>query len=147
LFGTALNLAEDRRGALLVVLDDPTAAEKLVSRTDLLTSLPDPGQIAVPGSKDQLHYLLHSKSILDVPGPVLETVARMDGAIVLDLDANLLAFGAILQYPQLTDLPADSIEGGRTAAAISASRLGNVLKISEDGLISYFSNGRCIWDM
>jgi hypothetical protein len=147
LFTTALNLAEDRRGGLLVVLDNPEMAASLVSRTDLLTSLPNHGQHAVAGAKDQFHYLLHQKRIMDLPSSVLETVARIDGGIVLDSRSNLLAFGAILQHPDLTDVFPESIEGGRTTAAISASRFGNVLKISEDGLISFFQNGRCIWDL
>lgn len=147
LFGAALNLAEDRRGGLLVVLDRPTAARKLVSNTDLIASLPDHGEHPVAGAKDQLHYLLHQKRVLDMPTAVLETVARIDGAIVLDKDSNLLAFGAILRHPDLTDLHPENIEGGRTTAAISASRFGSVLKISEDGLISFFQNGKCIWDI
>jgi hypothetical protein len=147
LFGAALNLAEDRRGGLLVVLDDPGTARKLVSRTDLLSPLPDRGDHPVAGTKDQLHYLLHQKRVLDVPSAVLETVARIDGGIVLDRDSNLLAFGAILRHPDLADLHPDNIEGGRTTAAISASRFGSVLKISEDGLITFFQNGQCIWDI
>jgi DNA integrity scanning protein DisA with diadenylate cyclase activity len=78
---------------------------------------------------------------------VADTVARIDGGIVLDSQSNLLAFGAILRHPDLTDMYPENIEGGRTTAAISASQLGNVLKISEDGLISFFQNGRCIWDI
>ena len=147
LFTTALNLAEDRRGGLLVVLDDPEMAARLVSRTDLLTSLPNHGQHAIAGAKDQFHYLLHKKRIMDLPSAVLETVARIDGGIVLDSRSNLLAFGAILQHSDLTDVFPESIEGGRTTAAVSASRFGNVLKISEDGLISFFQNGRCVWDI
>jgi hypothetical protein len=147
LFTTALNLAEDRRGGLLVVLDDPEMAARLVSRTDLLTSLPNHGHHAAAGAKDRFHYLLHQKRIMDLPSAVLETVARIDGGIVLDSQSNLLAFGAILRHPDLTDLLPESIEGGRTTAAISASRFGNILKISEDGLISFFQNGRCIWDI
>lgn len=147
LFGTALNLAEDRRGGLLVVLDDPGAARYLVSSTDLLASLPDHGEHPIAGAKDQLHYLLHQKRALDVPSAVLETVARIDGGIVLDRDANLLAFGAILLHPDLTDLHPEHFEGGRTTAAISASRFGSVLKISEDGMISFFQKGRCIWNI
>jgi len=147
LFGAALNLAEDRRGGLLVVLDDLNAAGKLVSRTDLLSPLPDRGDHPVAGSKDQLHYLLHQKLVLDVPSAVLETVARIDGAIVLDRDSNLLAFGAIVRHPDLADLHPDNIEGGRTTAAISASRFGCVLKISEDGMVSFIQNGKCIWDI
>jgi hypothetical protein len=147
LFGAALNLAEDRRGGLLVVLDDPDAARKLVSRTDLLSPLPDRGEHPVAGTKDQLHYLLHEKRVLDVPSAVLETVARIDGGIVLDRASNLLAFGAILRHPDMADLHPENIEGGRTTAAISASRFGSVLKISEDGMISFFQNGKCIWDL
>jgi len=147
LFGAALNLAEDRRGGLLVVLDDPTSVRNLVSRTDLLASLPNHGAQPVAGAKDQLHYLLHKKRILDIPCAVLETVARIDGGIVLDSDGNLLAFGAILRHTDLTDLHPENIEGGRTTAAISASRFGKVLKISEDGMISFFQNGKCIWDI
>jgi hypothetical protein len=147
LFVAALNLAEDRRGGLLVVLDDPNTARKLVSRIDLLTSLPDRGEHPVAGTKDQIHYLLHQKRVLDVPSAVLETVARIDGGIVLDRDSNLLAFGAILRHPDLADLHPENIEGGRTTAAISASRFGSVLKISEDGTTSFFQNGKCIWDI
>jgi hypothetical protein len=147
LFGAALNLAEDRRGGLLVVLDNPSAARKLVSRTDLLFPLPDRGEHPVAGTKDQLHYLLHQKRVLDVPSAVLETVARIDGGIVLDRASNLLAFGAILRHPDLGNLHPENIEGGRTTAAISASRFGNALKISEDGMISFFQNGKCIWDI
>ena len=147
LFGAALNLAEDRRGGLLVVLDDPSTVRKLVSRTDLLSPLPDHGEHPVAGTKDQLHYLLHQKRALDVPSAVLETVARIDGGIVLDRESNLLAFGAILRHPDLADLHPENIEGGRTTAAVSASRFGSVLKISEDGLISFFQNGKCIWDL
>jgi hypothetical protein len=147
LFGAALNLAEDRRGGLLVVLDNPGTARKLVSRTDLLSPLPDHGEHPVAGTKDQLHYLLHQKRALDVSSAVLETVARIDGGIVLDRESNLLAFGAILRHPDLADLHPENIEGGRTTAAISASRFGSVLKISEDGLISFFQNGKCIWDL
>jgi hypothetical protein len=147
LFVAALNLAEDRRGGLLVVLDDPDAAQILVSRTDLLVSLPDRGQDLIVGTKDHLHYLLHQKRVLDIPIAVLETIARIDGGIVLDQDSNLLAFGAILRHQDLADLHPENIEGGRTTAAIAASQFGSVLKISEDGLISFFQKGKCIWDI
>ena len=147
LFITALNLAEERRGGLLVVLDDPGHAGKLVSTVDLVSHLPDHGQESVTSTKDQLHYLLHQKRVLEVPGSVLETIARIDGAIVLDQDAHLLAFGAILRHRDLSDLHPENIEGGRTTAAVAASEFGNVLKISEDGLVSFFQKGKCVWDV
>ncbi len=147
LFATAVNLAEDRRGGLLVVLDNPATAGKLVSRNDLLTTAPSHRELDAAGTKDQLHYLLHRKSVLDVPEAVLETLARIDGGIVVDAESNLLAFGAILRHPDMTDMHPENIEGGRTTAAISASRFGNVLKISEDGMISFFQKGECLWDI
>jgi DNA integrity scanning protein DisA with diadenylate cyclase activity len=85
--------------------------------------------------------------MLEVPVSVLETIARIDGAIVLDQDAQLLAFGAILRHRDLSKLHPENIEGGRTTAAIAASEFGNVLKISEDGLISFFQKGKCVWDV
>jgi hypothetical protein len=147
LFATALNLVEDRRGALLVVLDDASVASRIISPSDLLASTPS--QQPAPGhaSKDQFHYLLRNKRVLDLPTTILETIARIDGALVLDGDANLLAFGAILHYPDLADLHPDNIEGGRASAAIGASHFGRALKISEDGLISFYQNGQHIWDM
>jgi len=145
LFLAALNLAEDRRGGLLVVLDDPRSAATLVSSADLLQNTPNHDDHS-PNSKDQLHYLLRNKGVKDLPASVLETVARMDGAVVLDGQSNLLAVGAILHHQQRADLP-ENVEGGRTTAGIAASHFGSVLKVSEDGLISFFQKGKCVWDM
>jgi hypothetical protein len=147
LFVTALNLAEDRRGGLLVVLDDPNAAGRLISHSDLLLSTPSLHPAPGHASKDQFHYLLRDKCVLNLPTTILETIARIDGALILDTDSNLLAFGAILHYPDLTDLHPENIEGGRASAAIAASRFGRALKISEDGLISFYHNGKHMWDM
>jgi hypothetical protein len=147
LFVTALNLSEDRRGGLLVVLDDPRTTSQLISASDLLTSTPIQDHTETRGSKDQFHYLLRDKCILTIPTSILETIAHIDGALVLDTNSNLLAFGAILHYPDLADVHPENIEGGRAAAAIAASRFGKVLKISEDGLISFYQNGNHIWDM
>jgi hypothetical protein len=147
LFITALNLAEDRRGGLLVVLDDPATASRLISDSDLLASTPRQDHARARGSKDQFHYLLRDKCVLNLPTTILETIAHIDGAVVLDAESNLLAFGAILHYPDLADLHPENIEGGRASAAIGASRFGKVLKISEDGLISFYQNGNHVWDM
>jgi DNA integrity scanning protein DisA with diadenylate cyclase activity len=98
-------------------------------------------------SKDQLHYLLRDKSIFDIPSTVLENIARIDGAVVLTSQANLLAFGAILHHQSSEEAINRPVEGGRTTAAIAASRHGTVLKVSEDGLISMYRDGRCLWEM
>jgi hypothetical protein len=148
LFTTALNLAERRQGGLFVVLDDGQAADRLVPPGDRI-DLRHPVPLASTGtrSKDQFHYLLRGTSVRDLTPTVLESIARIDGAIVLDRTASVLAFGAILRHQLEPGLDENAVEGGRTSAAIAASRYGHVLKVSEDGLVSYYSGGRCIWEL
>ena len=144
LFSVALNLAEERRGGLFVILDDPSRARELLSKHDLLHQQHDS---AKSGSKNQLHYLLPSQRVTEISQPVLETIARIDGSIVLDHDANLLAFGAILRHSPVVVTPDEVAEGSRTAAAIAASQFGNVLKVSEDGRLSFYKSGHCVWNL
>ena len=148
LLTTALNLAERRRGGLFVVLDDGQAADRLVPPNDRI-DLQHAGSLVSTSarSKNQFHYLLRGTSILDLTPTVLESIARIDGAIVLDRTASLLAFGAILRYQFEPGLGENAVEGGRTSAAIAASRYGHVLKVSEDGPVSYYSGGRCVWEL
>jgi hypothetical protein len=143
LFSVALNLAESRRGGLFVILDDRQRAHELLGKRDLLH-----GQYgsAKGGSKNQLHYLLRCRRVTELSQPVLETIACIDGSIVLDRDGNLLAFGAILRHGSVTVAPDEVAEGSRTAAAIAASRFGDVLKVSEDGRLSFYKGGHCVWD-
>jgi hypothetical protein len=90
---------------------------------------------------------LRKQRVTELSQPILETIARIDGSIVLDRDANLLAFGAILRHSPVTITPDEVAEGSRTAAAIAASQFGNVLKISEDGHLSFYKSGRCAWNL
>jgi hypothetical protein len=148
LFSAALNLAEDRRGGLFVVLDDPKLAQNFVPIGELLDTPQAPRPDAQElGTKDQIHYLLRHKQILGMAPALLETIARMDGSLVMDRDSNLLAFGAILRNTRLVGSDDQILEGGRTTAAVGASQFGNVLKISEDGLVSHYRDGLLVWEM
>jgi hypothetical protein len=140
LFQVALDLAEERRGGLFVVLRDAETVGKLLLRSDLLHNL----EAALPATKRALHYLLRGTRVLDLPSSVLETVARIDGAIVMDRESNLLSFGAILLSKSDESV---AVEGGRTTAAIHASQYADVLKVSEDGLISFYRDRECIWEL
>ena len=144
LFSVALNLAEGRRGGLFVILDDRGKARELLGNRDLLHQQQEQ---ANAGSKNQLHYLLRCQRVTELSAPVLETIARIDGSIVLDRDANLLAFGAILRHSPVVVAPDEVAEGSRTAAAIAASQFGSVLKVSEDGRLSFYNGGHCVWDL
>jgi len=143
LFSAALNLAEQRRGALLVVLEDARKVGQLVSSRDLLENT----NAARPGAKDQFHYLLRSRSLMELSPLVLETIAQIDGSIVLDRNGNLLAFGAILRHSLPVDRDEEIGDGGRTAAALGASQFGDVLKVSEGGPLSFYQKGRCVWTL
>jgi len=143
LFSAGLNLAEHRRGGMFVVLDDRRRARQLVSRLDLLEN--DPRKRV--SAKNQLHYLLRETRVTEVSPAVLESIAQIDGSVVLDRDSTLLAFGAILQYRPPVDENEEIGEGGRTAAAIGASQFGNVLMVSEGGQLSFYQKGHCVWTL
>jgi hypothetical protein len=65
---------------------------------------------------------------------------------VFDRTGRLLAGGAILRHPPLDDEDHGVIEGARTTAALAASRFGPVLKVSEDGVITYFDREQ-VWEI
>jgi DNA integrity scanning protein DisA with diadenylate cyclase activity len=139
IFTAALNMAEHRRGGLFVVLNDPQSVQSLVEPADLLET-----DVPTSTNKGQVHYLLRGKRVLEIDLSVLQSVARVDGGMVMDRRGRLLAFGAILRTSSEHLMPQ---EGGRTTAAVHASRLGCALKISEDGLIEFFRGGEQIWEM
>ena len=143
LFTASLNLAERRRGGLLVVMDDARKIRQLVSPRDLLGD----AHAARHGSKDQLHYLLRRRRVTELSPQILETIAQIDGSIVLDRQGNLLAFGAILRHHLPLDRDEEIGDGGRTAAAIGASAFGDVLKVSEGGQVSFYQKGHCVWTL
>jgi len=144
LFTVALDLADDRRGALFLILDDAAAGDRLLSQDDLLTSRPTRD---VDGTKQRLHYLLRDEDVLHIAPAVLESIARIDGAVVLDPAGRLVAFGAILRVGRASSADVPAAEGGRTTAALAASRFGKVLMVSEDGRVSLMYGGRRVWQL
>jgi len=139
LFTVALNLAESRRGGLFVLLDRPESVSGLVAPQDLLENA-----VAEASNKAQVHYLLRRKHVLDLEMSVLQSIARVDGGIVMDRVGRLLAFGAILRH---TGASWAAQDGGRTTAAVHASRLGLAIKISEDGMVAFYRNGEQVWEI
>ena len=143
LFSAGLNLAEHRRGGMFVVLEDLQHARQLVSGLDLLET--DRQERA--SAKNQLHYLLRKARATELAPAVLESIAQIDGSVVLDRDSRLLAFGAILRHHPSLDENEEVGEGGRTAAAIAASQFGHVLMVSEGGQLSFYQKGHCVWTL
>ncbi len=147
LFQTALDLADAREGALfLVARDAPTAVSQLVAPADRLDSKAGASARTGPSRRDLLH-LLEGRSATDLDPNVLEALASLDGAIVMDRHGRLLAAGAILRHPPAEESEQDGeVEGARTTAARAASRFGPVLKVSEAGVITFF-DGERVWDI
>jgi len=147
IFQTALDLADAREGALFVMARDAgTAVAQLVAPADRLDSSHANVPGAEPSRRDLLH-LLAGRSITDLDPNVLAALASLDGAIVMDRAGRLLAAGAILRHPSTADSEkGGAIEGARTTAALAASRFGPVLKVSEDGIITFF-DGERVWDI
>jgi hypothetical protein len=57
-----------------------------------------------------------------------------------------VAGGASPRQPPWQQLVAGAVEGARTTAAMAASQFGPVLKVSEDGVITFFDRER-VWDI
>jgi hypothetical protein len=150
LFQTALDLAETREGALFVVAREPdSAVPQLVASADRLDShaVPRPVSSGDAPSRRELLHLLAGRSVTDLDPSVFAALASIDGATVTDRSGRLLAAGAILRHPATDDGDDRGIvEGARTTAAMAASRFGPVLKVSEDGIITFF-DGRRVWDI
>jgi hypothetical protein len=149
LFQTALDLAEAREGALFVVVRDAaTALPHLIAPGDTLEAARGDGAVdpARPSRRDLL-YLLTNRTVMDLDYSVLAALGSMDGATVVDRMGRLLAAGAILRHPPLAGLVAtEEVEGARTTAAMAAASFGAVLKVSQDGVIT-FLDGRTAWQM
>jgi hypothetical protein len=147
LFQTAADLTDSREGALFVVLRDPaTSLPQLVAPADQLDGIRQMGG-SVP-SRAQLLYMLRGRNVHELDAAVLRGLARTDGATVMDRNGRLLAVGAILLHTEPPEphfyLP---VEGARTTAAMAAGRFGAVLKVSEDGLITFYDQQERIWDI
>ena len=148
LFQTAVDLADAREGALFVVLRDPAASlPLLVAPGDQLDAPRLPGSIETP-NRVQLLKMLQGKSATGIDPAVLEGLARTDGATVLDVSGRLLAVGAILLHTEPVEPHSNlAVEGARTTAAMAAGRYGAVLKVSEDGVMTFYDQQERIWDI
>jgi hypothetical protein len=147
LFQTALDLADSREGALFVVLRNAAASlPLLVAPGDQLDLMRLHGG-EVP-TRAQLMHMLRGRSATDLDPAVLEGLARTDGATVMDASGRLLAVGAILLHSEPPEPHSSlAVEGARTTAAMAAGRHGAVLKVSEDGLITFYDQQERIWDI
>ena len=144
LFLTALDLADAREGALFVLLRDQAAAvRELIAPGDRLDDMAIGDEAS---ARRDLRYLLKDRTATSLDRSVLQALARIDGATVMDRSGRLIAIGATLMHPSVPDASGLAVEGARTTAAMTAGRFGPVLKVSEDGIITFFDGVR-LWDI
>jgi hypothetical protein len=149
IFQSALDLADARQGALFVVLRDAEASlPVLVAPQDQLDApIVAPATGTAP-SRTQLMYMLRGRTATSIDPAVLGGLARIDGATVMDMSGRILAVGAILLHAEpLQSHSPFAVEGARTTAAMAAGRHGAVLKVSEDGGITFYDGQERVWDI
>ena len=154
IFRAALNLCESRLGALFVVLRDPEqSVPQLIAPPDQISmevvadDPQDPENLSPKHAKRALHHVVRGMNLADLEPSVLEAIACLDGAVVVDHDGRLLTFGAILRIaPESLEL-GRAVQGARTLAGLAASLHGPVLKVSEDGYLTMFLKGRRVWEL
>ena len=99
-------------------------------------------------TRSELLQTLRGESVTGLDPAVLAGLARVDGATVMDTSGQLLAVGAILLHTEPAEPHSTlAVEGARTTAAMAAGRFGAVLKVSEDGLITFYDQQERIWDI
>lgn len=155
IFQAALNLAEQRQGALFVVLREPAksipqlvAPEDRIQVAECLEDEPaDSDALTIRNVKWALHHVVQGQNLPDLDDTVLEAIAGIDGAVVTDGRGRLLSYGAILRVTAETVLSPRAVQGSRTTAALAASYHGAVLKVSEDGYLAMYLGGRRIWEI
>jgi hypothetical protein len=131
----ALMISAAPQGAIFAIVDDPANLDGYVQIKDRydLRNATDPTGMRV---ETRLHHLIDAK-VLDAV--TLSRLAALDGATILDSDANLLAYGAIVMSHD------SQHEGARTAAAKTLSEIAlAVLKVSVDGDITVFTRGQVL---
>jgi hypothetical protein len=147
LFQTALNLSDARQGALFVVLRDAQSSLPLLVAPGDQLDIVRAHSPEVP-SRAQLMHMLRGRTATGLDPAVLAGLARTDGATVMDRSGRLLAVGAILLHAQPPEPHSTLVvEGARTTAAIAAGRYGAVLKVSEDGPMTFYDHQERIWNI
>ena len=153
-FQAALNLSEDRKGALFVFLRDPSVSiPQLIAPADRIVEEvaaddpQDPDNLSPRLAKQSLHHVVRGQTLYDLDAPVLEALAGLDGAVVTDAQGRLITFGASLRIAPEVLKVARAVAGARTLAALAASYHGPTLKVSEDGFLTMFLGGRKVWEI
>ncbi|MEB4872139.1 MULTISPECIES: hypothetical protein [Priestia] len=96
-------------------------------------------------NQDYMNVIKDGKNhsnIKDLDQYLIQSLAAIDGAVILDKCLNIVSFGEIISIPASTEYK--ETFGTGTKAARYASKMGIAIKISEDGDICIFDNEKLL---
>jgi len=128
LYLVTLDVSFARTGALFGVLKPDSDVGEYVSEHDLVG----------PKGRGFLSAM-RKVALSDFSRPVIAAFAGIDGAMVVDSKGHLISIGAIVRAGASS---ASSDAGARTRAACRLSETGIALKVSSDGDVSLFVDGK-----
>lgn len=134
IYRASLNISFRRTGGLFLVMKNRRNTSKVVRSGDAINDR----------KRDVLDSILDNslpgKTIQKFPISVISELAAIDGAIVVTREGSLLSYGAVLDSSIKKGVK--GTEGSRTKAAIKASHYGVAIKISSDGDIDAYYEGK-----
>ncbi|MDM5461161.1 diadenylate cyclase [Bacillus cereus] len=135
LYTSIKSLSDKNIGSLIVILK-----RNDISEDDVYSGL------LVKGGLSFNKYNMIIRDERDIPINIVncdnylfELVCSVDGAVILDYDLNINSVGEMIRTVGLKS--EKNYRGSRTLAALSASKFGLAIKISEDGDILIFEEG------
>jgi hypothetical protein len=134
IYRAALDISFRRSGGLFVILHNRKGIRDIIRDGDAI------GDKKRVSPDIEFDSVVRAHKIQSLPRSVAVELASLDGAVVLANSGEILAYGAILQ-PKKAGAVARS-EGSRTKAAIGASHYGLAIKISSDGDITIYHDGK-----
>lgn len=135
LYRTSLDISFRRTGGLLVLLRN---------RSDILEIVREKDLIGAPNRQEAqtaFDLSLGPPEIQRISRQVLVELSSLDGAVILNNNGEMLAYGAVLKVKKYV-AEVQKQEGSRSKAAIGASFFGISIKISSDSDISIFYKGK-----
>lgn len=134
IYRAALDVSFRRSGGLFVILHNRRNVSEVVRH----------GEAIADGKREKMDLefdaVIVKHAIQSLPRAVAVELAALDGALVFANSGRLLAYGAVLQPKKAGKLR--GTEGSRTKAAIGASNYGLAIKVSSDGDITVYSEGK-----
>jgi DisA bacterial checkpoint controller nucleotide-binding len=130
----ALDVSFRRSGGLFVILHNRRNLRQIVRFGDAI------GDSSRSLADKDFDSVLQGEKIQNIDPVTLVELAALDGAIVVRNDGAILAYGAVLSPKNAGRLR--GTEGSRTKAAIGASNYGLAIKISSDGDIDVYHQGK-----